>query len=171
MPKLKMFWDTPRFSTQPTGFKIIMMKLILKKMMKAESRDFLPTFFRKSLDRNQLLTFLRSSPKVKHIKIYMTKIMILVQVKFHQFCFKIISFLNCGCGKLGKTRGFFQMRISQAILPENVRNPPQQQHQTRPFTGCKTAGQGVLFTDSLKPEPLASLEAAYSRLQVSFLPK
>ena len=54
---------------------------------------------------------------------------------------------------------------SQAILPDGVRNPPQQQ-QTRPFTGSKTAGQGVLFTDSLNKEALASLEAVYSRLQV-----
>ena len=55
---------------------------------------------------------------------------------------------------------------SQAILPDGVRNPPQQQQQTRPFTGSKTAGQGVLFTDSLNKEALASLEAVYSRLQV-----
>ena len=47
-----------------------------------------------------------------------------------------------------------------------MKNPPQLS-QTRPFTGSKTAGRGVLFTDSLKPEELASLEAAYSRLQVS----
>ena len=60
--------------------------------------------------------------------------------------------------------------ICQAILPESVRNPPQQQQQqqTRPFTGSKTAGQGVLFTDSLNPEALNSLESAYSRFQVSF---
>ena len=64
------------------------------------------------------------------------------------------------------SRQFF---ICQAILPESVRNPPQQQQQARPFTGSKTAGQGVLFTDSLNPEALNSLESAYSRLQVSFL--
>ena len=73
--------------------------------------------------------------------------------------------------ELGKIRQYkvsVSCKISQAILPESVRNPPQQQLQaaTRPFTGSKNAGQGVLFTDSLKPEALTSLEAAYSRLQV-----
>ena len=61
------------------------------------------------------------------------------------------------------------MFISQAILPESVRKPPQQEQQTRPFTGSKTAGQGVLFTNSLNSEPLNALEAAFSRLQVSFI--
>ena len=141
-----------------------------------KNNEFPPTFFRKSLDRNQLLAFLRSSPKVKHKKKDTQRIKGTTSFKVNLFWFprlfcqdNFFSKLRVWDFKKSLTmKSFsFKNKISQAILPESVRNPPQQQLQaTRPFTGSKTAGQGVLFTDSLKPEALTSLEAAYSRLQV-----
>ena len=58
--------DIPLLSTRPTGkdesnndFEVVEVEV------EHQNKTFQPTFNRKSLDRNQLLAFLRSSPNVR----------------------------------------------------------------------------------------------------------